>query len=70
MDNMSHPINTTWIESAIEMFEEAFADKNLALMEDIVSDMRDAGFKTTAAECENRAREKFSNDWTDKPDLS
>lgn len=65
---MSHPTNEQWIEAAIEMFEEAMQDKNLPLMEDIISDMRDSGFKNTADGCETRAKEKFSNDWTDKPD--
>jgi len=63
---MSHNSNNVWIEAAIENFEEAFAEKNLQMMQDIISDMRDAGFKNTAYECEQRARAKFSNDWTDK----
>jgi len=65
---MSHPKNEQWIEAAIEMFEEAMQDKNLPLMEDIIQDMKDAGFTNTAAGCEQRAKEKFSNDWTDKAD--
>lgn len=63
---MSHEQNNVWIEAALENFEEAFENKNLALMEDIISDMKSAGFKNTAYDCEQRAKEKFSNDWTDK----
>jgi len=65
---MSHKANEVWIEAALENFDEAFQDRNLQMMKDIISDMRDAGFKNTAYECEQRARAKFSNDFADKDD--
>lgn len=49
---MSNKQNDTWIESAFENFEQAIADGDFNFARAVVQDVRDSGFRESAARME------------------
>lgn len=59
---MSHPINTAWIESAHENFEEALTRGDIALAKAIIADVIDAGFTDIARSMNLELRNVINHD--------
>ena len=59
---MSTEQNTFWLESAQESFEENLEAKNYQLVEDIMADVKQAGFFNEYADMHSRyTLKRFSN---------
>ena len=55
--NMSHKVNTEWLEAAKEHLDGAIDEGNYSLCKAILADIRDNGFSVEAAQLEETFRE-------------
>ena len=54
---MSNKQNDGWIEAAHENFQQAIADGNFSLAQDVIEDTRNAGFSEAAEKMQSTYKE-------------